>query len=70
MIFPKQSIQDEFFLSHLENQTYLEWNESWRVQNIHTYVIEEETMSKYHATGIPPKQLQLIQYIPCQSLKH
>ena len=55
MIFPKQSVQDEFFLSHLENQTYLEWNESWKVQNFHTYVIEEETTSKYHATGIPPK---------------
>ena len=55
MIFPKQSIEDVLCLLHLENQTYLEWNGSWKVQNIHTYVTEEETISKYNATGIPPK---------------
>ena len=55
MIFPKQSIEYEFCLSHLKKQTYLKWNGSWKVQNIHTYVIDEERMSKYYATGIPPK---------------
>ena len=55
IIFPRQSIQDEFCLSHLENQTYLEWNGSWKEQKIKTNEIEEETRSKYHAIGIPPK---------------
>ena len=55
MIFPKQSIEDEFCLSLLEYQTYLKWNGSWKVQNIHTYITEEETISKYHAIGISLK---------------
>ena len=55
MIFPKRCIQDEFCLLHLENQTYLDWNKLWSLQNIHTYVTKEEAMSKYHAMGIPPK---------------
>jgi len=47
MIFQKQSMEDEFFLSHLENQTYLKWNGSWKVKNIHTYVTKEEIIPKY-----------------------
>ena len=55
MIFPKESIEDKFCLSHLENQRYLEWNGSWNEQNIHTYETEEEARSNYHAIGIPSK---------------
>ena len=55
MIFPKQSIGDVFFLSHLANQTYLEVKWIMKVKSIHTDLTEEGTMSKYHATRIPPK---------------
>ena len=55
MIFPKQSIEDEFCLSHLENQTNLEVKWIMEDTNIQTHVTEEETISEYHATGILPK---------------
>ena len=39
----------------LENQHIIEINGSWRVQNIHAYATEEETMLNFHTTGIPKK---------------
>jgi len=40
MIFPKQSIEDEFFLPHLENKTYLEVKWIMEDKKIHTHVTE------------------------------
>ena len=64
VILPKISIKDVFYLSNLRIKHIIEVELTWKEQNIHTYATEEETMSKYSTTRIPPKQLQLIQYIP------